>query len=192
LNGKEDERFACAEEMRRVKPVLMAGNKWDIASGTRRLMDRYEGNVVRCAAAYELALRKAAKAGVIEYTPGASDFKILNASEEQRRALATIEAYMKVNGNTGVQQALEQVVNSTLGLVAVYPVEDEHKWSDRKGNVLPNVLLLPKGTTALQVAERVHTDLAKNFIAAVDARRKLRIGKDYIVNDGDVIRIISG
>ncbi|MDD5337553.1 MAG: 50S ribosome-binding GTPase [Candidatus ainarchaeum sp.] len=60
LNWKEDERFAFAEEMRRVKPVLIAANKWDIASGTRRLMDRYEGNVVRCAAAYELALRKAA------------------------------------------------------------------------------------------------------------------------------------
>ena len=192
LNWKQEERFAFADEMRKVKPVLVAANKWDSASGTKRLMERYAGNVVKCASAYELALRKAAKAGAIEYTPGAGGFKIANATEEQRRALSTIDSYMKVNGSTGVQQALEHVVDSMLGLVAVYPVEDEHKWSDRKGNVLPNVFLLPKGSTALQVAERVHTDLAKNFIAAVDARRKLRIGKDYIINDGDIVRIISG
>ena len=79
-----------------------------------------------------------------------------------------------------------------LGLIAVYPVEDEHKWSDRKGAILPNVFLLPRNSTPLDLAERVHTDLAKNFISAVDAKKNLRISKDYILNDGDVIKIISG
>lgn len=193
LNWTEEQKFAFADEMRKIKPIFIAANKWDSTKPetAKDLMEKNAGKVIACASAYELALRKAAKAGVIEYTPGAASFKIINANEEQRKALDKIREYLEKNKSTGVQDVLENVVNNMLGLIAVYPVEDEHKWSDRKGAVLPNVFLLPKNTTVLQLAERVHTDLAKNFIAAVDARKKLKIGKDYILNDGDIIKIIS-
>lgn len=194
LNWDEKQRFTFAEAIRKAKPIFIAANKWDSANPeiARALMEKNAGRVVPCASAYELALRKAAKAGVIEYAPGAEGFKILKASEEQKKALDTMGAYLGLNRSTGVQQVLEKVVNEMLGMIAVYPVEDEHKWSDRKGAVLPNVFLLPRGSTALQLAERVHTDLAKNFISAVDARKHVRIGKDYILNDGDIVKIISG
>lgn len=194
LNWNEEERFKFAEEARKAKPIFIAANKADGANPETlaALAEKYAGRIVFCSAAYELALRKAAKSGAIDYAPGSSEFRIISANEEQKKALEKIREYLKQMENSGVQPALEKVVNGILGLVAVYPVEDEHKWSDRKGAVLPNVFLLPKNSTPQNLAERVHTDLAKNFISAVDAKRNLRIGKDYILKDGDVIKIISG
>lgn len=194
INWTDEQRFAFADEMRKTKPIFIAANKMDSTKPevVRMLMEKYAGRIFACASAYELALRKAAKAGAIEYVPGSSEFKVANANEEQRKALSLIASYLKANGNTGVQEVLEKVVSETLGLIAVYPVEDEHKWSDRKGTVLPNVFLLPKNSTPAELAAHVHTDLAKNFISAVDAKRNLRIGKDHALSDGDVIKIISG
>lgn len=194
LDWDEAQKFAFAEEMRKTKPIFIAANKADCAKDevVRTLGEKFAGRIVFCSSAYELALRKAAKAGVVDYLPGAGEFKVKSASEEQKKALDAITGYLKRYGNTGVQDVLEKVVNDTLGLIAVYPVEDEHKWCDRKGNVLPNVFLLPKGSSALQMAGHVHSDLAKNFITAVDARKKIKIGKEHLLKDGDVVKIISG
>jgi ribosome-binding ATPase YchF (GTP1/OBG family) len=76
-------------------------------------------------------------------------------------------------------------------MVVVYPVENPTRLSDKDGNVLPDAYLVRKGTTALEVAELVHTELAKGFIAAQIVNRNKRVGADYRVQDGDVIRIIS-
>jgi len=65
------------------------------------------------------------------------------------------------------------------------------KWADQKGNVLPNSFLLPEGSTPLDLAERVHTDLANNFISALDARKKTRLSKEYELKDCDIIKIFS-
>ena len=194
LDWDEEQRFAFAAEMRATKPIFIAANKADSASAENvlLLLEKFPGRVAVCSAAYELALRKAAKAGIIEYLPGQHEFAVKNASPEQQKALERIAAFLKEKGSCGVQEALEAIVTNTLGLIAAYPVEDEHKWCDRKGEILPNVFLLPKGSTTFQMAERVHTDLAKNFITAIDAKRKMRVGKEFIVNDGDVIKIVSG
>ncbi len=194
MNWSENERFAFAEEIRKTKPVFIAANKADGAGSAvlDALKERFGERVVFCSAAYELALRKAAKSSAIEYVPGSSDFKIANANEEQKKALEKIKSYLQMRGSTGVQEALEKVVNGMLNLIAVYPVEDEHKWSDRKGAVLPNVFLLPMGSTPLGLAERVHTDLAKNFISAIDAKTRMHLSREHKLNDGDVIKIFSG
>lgn len=194
LTWSDEHKLAFAAEIQKTKPIFIAANKADSASAESisKLKEAFGARVIFCSAAYELALRKAAKAGAIEYVPGSSGFKVLNANEEQKKALVKIADYLKQHGNTGVQDVLEKGVNDLLGLIAVYPVEDEHKWSDRKGTVLPNVFLLPKNSTPVDLAARVHTDLAKNFIASVDARRNLRVGRDHILSDGDVIKIISG
>ena len=78
-----------------------------------------------------------------------------------------------------------------LHMVAVYPVEDEFKFTDKKGNVLPDVRLLPDGSTAKDLAETVHADLAKGLLYAVDARTKQRIGANHRLKSGDVIKIVS-
>jgi len=78
-----------------------------------------------------------------------------------------------------------------LDLIAVYPVEDEHHLTDKKGNVLPDVFLIPRGSTAVDLAYKVHTDLGDGFIRAVDARTQRIIGADHELKNGDIIRIIS-
>jgi ribosome-binding ATPase len=190
---KEEDRMRFARKICEAKPMLIAANKWDSAGkNAKALLEKYPGMVVPCASAYELALRKADAAGVIEYVPGSDDFAEKKATPEQARALASMRAYLKANKGTGVQDALERTVAGMLGLIAVYPVEDESKWSDRNGNVLPNVFLMRKGTTAIGMAGKIHTDLAKSFISAIDAKRKLRMGKDHELADGDVVKIVSG
>ena len=77
-------------------------------------------------------------------------------------------------------------------MIEVYPVENENTWADSRGRVLPDVYLVPLGTTAKELASIVHTDLAKNFIAAIDARRKMKVKEDYALKKGDVIKIVAG
>jgi ribosome-binding ATPase YchF (GTP1/OBG family) len=100
-------------------------------------------------------------------------------------------AILKKFGSTGVQQAINSAVLETLKMIAVYPVEDEVRLSDKKGNVLPDVRLLPAGSTAKQLAESVHAELAKGFLYAIDARTKQRVGADHPLKDRDVIKIVS-
>ena len=78
-----------------------------------------------------------------------------------------------------------------LDLIVVYPVEDEHHLTDKEGRVLPDAHLIPRGSTAKDLAYKVHTDLGDHFIRAIDARSKRVIGADHILNDGDVISIVA-
>ncbi len=56
---------------------------------------------------------------------------------------------------------------------------------------LPDVYLVPQGTTAHQFAYIIHTELGDNFIYAVDARDKKRMGEDAVLKDREVISIVS-
>ncbi len=193
MEWNEGERLSFAKKILEKKPMVVAANKMDSGSDLKALEKELGGKrVVPCSALYELVLRKAAKAGSIEYFPGDGDFRVLNATKEQEDALERIRGYLASYGNTGVQEALESLVFEGLKMLSAYPVEDEHKWEDRRGNLLPNVHLLGEGSTALDLAERVHTDLAKKFIGAVDARTGKRVGKEYVLKDSDIIKILSG
>jgi hypothetical protein len=86
---------------------------------------------------------------------------------------------------------LEYVVYELLRLLVVYPVEDEHKLTDKDGNVLPDAYLLEKGSTARDLAYKVHTELGEKFIRAINARTQRVVGQDYALQDGDVIKIIA-
>ena len=128
----------------------------------------------------------------MKYVPGDADFEIINASPEQKAALEKIREVMKNNNGTGVQQVIDEAVFNQLKLIVVYPVSDENKYTDHFGSVLPDAVLVKQGTTAIEFAEGIHADLAKNFIFAVDARKKLRVAKDYALKDKDIIKIVSG
>lgn len=189
----EEERLGFARKVLEGKPMVVAANKMDSGADVKALQEKLQGRkVIPCSALYELVLRKAARAGSIEYWPGDPGFKIIRASSEQEGALSRIRDYMEENGGTGVQKALEEIVFGGLRQIAAYPVEDEHRWEDRKGNLLPNVHLMEEGSTAVDLAERVHTDLAKRFIGAVDGRTGKRVGKEYVLKDSDIIKIVSG
>ncbi|WP_456369605.1 redox-regulated ATPase YchF [Geoglobus sp.] len=171
--------------------ILIAGNKADKApeDNLRRLR---EVDAVTCSAIFELTLRTASKNGFIKYLPGDEDFEIIReVNEKQKRALEMIREFMKKNGGTGVQTAINRVVFEKLGYIVVYPVEDENKFTDSKGNILPDAMLVKRGTTARELAYMIHTDIGKNYIYAIDARRKIRISEDYELRNNDVIKIVS-
>ncbi len=178
------------------KPMIIAANKADLADeeALKRLMEMKDYIVIPTSAEYELALRRAAKAGLIEYEFGASDFRILkpeSLNSAQQKALDTILDFMQTFGSTGVQKVIEEATFNLLDLMTVYPVEDETHWTDHNGNVLPDAYLMPRGSTAKDLAYKVHTDLGDNFIRAIDARTGRVIGHDHELKDGDVIKIVA-
>jgi ribosome-binding ATPase YchF (GTP1/OBG family) len=193
IDWTEEQRFAFAKELLNTRPIVIAANKCDENPGfIDKMKERFpDVTIIPCSAIYELALKRADKVGAIDYLPGASSFEIKNANPAQKEALSKIAAYLEKHGNTGIQQAIETLIFEKMNRIVAFPVEDESKWSDRKGNVLPNAFLLPPGSTALQLAEHVHTDLAKGFISALDARTKRRLGKEHQLKDCDVIKIFS-
>jgi (p)ppGpp synthase/HD superfamily hydrolase len=51
--------------------------------------------------------------------------------------------------------------------------------------------LVPDGTTALEFAFKVHTDIGNNFIKAVDLKTKQVVGKEHLVKNLDVMEIVT-
>lgn len=178
------------------KPFVIAANKADLPTADSNIVRMKSAGleVVPCAAEAEALLRKASKKGLLHYLPGDGSFEVrknASLSPQQQKALEIVDSLIRRYGSTGVQQAINIACFKLLHMIAVYPVEDEFKLSDKKGNVLPDVRLLPNGSTAKDLAATVHADLAKGFLYAVDAASKQRIGADHELRDGDVIKIVS-
>ena len=189
-----DEGLIIAELLQSIaKPIVIAANKADISS-EEDLNNLSNKGAIITVADYELALKKASEVGLIAYNAGDSDFNILsdNLTEGQRDALQKIKDFLKTRGSTGVQECIEKAVLEKLNLIAVYPVEDETHFTDGQGRVLPDAHLLPRDSSALDLAYKVHSDIGDNFIRAIDCRSKRIIGKDYVLQDGDIIKIVAG
>jgi len=189
-----DEGLIIAELLQSIaKPIVIAANKADISS-EEDLNNLSNKGAIITVADYELALKKASEVGLIAYNAGDSDFNILsdNLTGGQEDALQKIKDFLKSRGSTGVQECIEKAVLEKLDLIAVYPVEDETHFTDGQGRVLPDAHLLPKDSSALDLAYKVHSDIGDNFIRAIDCRSKRIIGKDYVLQDGDIIKIVAG
>jgi ribosome-binding ATPase YchF (GTP1/OBG family) len=190
--------LAFASELRKAgKPILLAANKCDLPT-SRANIERMSATgrlVIPTSAAAELILKKAAQRGLIEYIPGESSYSLREGVEltpEQERALKFVdEKVLKPWGGTGVQLALNQAYFGLLGAVVVYPVEDENRFTDKSENVLPDAYIMPKGSTAKDLAYRIHTELGEGFLFAVDAKRKQRLAAEYVLKEGDVVKIVS-
>ncbi len=183
---------------RRAKPMVIAANKIDrptAAHHLEALRGLTDEIVIPCTAAGEFVLRNLSEKGVISYQPGGTRFEILAPNElgetEQSQLQRLQTEILDQYGSTGVQQVLNTVVFDVLQLIPVYPVEDAGKLSDHDGNVLPDVYLVPKGTTARQLAYKIHTELGDTFIHALDARTKKRVAENYELQANDVIRIVA-
>ena len=98
---------------------------------------------------------------------------------------------MKIYGGTGIQLCINKAVFELLDHIVVYPVEDENKFTDKNGNVLPDAFLMKRGGTARDLAYMIHTDLGAGFLYAVDARTKCRVAEKHVLEDGDIIKIVS-
>jgi ribosome-binding ATPase YchF (GTP1/OBG family) len=176
------------------KPMVIAANKTDIASpeNVKKLLSLKDEIVIPVSGAAEIALRMADKAGLIKYRPGDPDFEITGQlNKAQTAGLEKIRALMKQFGGTGVQQCINRAVFDLLDYIVLYPVEDENKFTDRKGVVLPDAFLMKRGSTARDLAFRVHSDIGEGFLFAIDAKTKMRLSEKHELKDGDVIKIVS-
>ena len=193
----DDDLLRFVAELRKVsKPIMIAANKSDVATAEpniERMKERGYMVVPTCSEA-ELILRRASEKGILSYEPGDAEFKILkleSMNEQQKKALEKISDILKKFGSTGVQQVVDTAIYGLLKLIVVYPVDDEHKLTDKNGNVLPDAFLVPQGTTAREFAYTIHSDLGESFLYAIDARTKRRLGEDHEIKNGDVIKIVS-
>lgn len=195
LKTAEEENMIlfCRELMLHGKPMLIVGNKADQAP--KVCLDRLsEYEVTFASAAGELALRMAAEGKFISYLPGDREFEInpgTSLSDAQRAGLKKISEFIQTFDGTGVQQALDTAVFNLLDMIVVFPVEDENKLTDGKGQVLPDAFLMKRGSTPRDLAYHVHTDIGEGFLYAVDAKTGMRIKDNLELRDGDIIKIVS-
>jgi ribosome-binding ATPase YchF (GTP1/OBG family) len=194
IQWTDDDREALASGVRqRTKPIVVVANKVDIApeENVQRLLD-LDKPVIPATAQGELALRRGADAGVVEYDPGDDDFDIVgDVSGDQRERLDALADTMTEHGGTGVQQALDYAVYDLLERVTAFPVQDQSKWTDAQGNVLPDAFLLESGATPVDLAYAVHSDIGDGYLHAVNAKTNREVGEDYELAEGDVIKIVS-
>ena len=181
------------------KPTLIVANKIDIPGADKnfnRLRERYnEVITVPASADSELTLRRAEQQELIKYAPGSEQFEIIHSeklNDKQRGALDFIKKdimgeYMR----TGVQFAINVTVFKLLKMNAVYPVANEDTLADKKGRVLPDLILLKDGATVKDLANEIHTTLAKGLLYAKDLRYSLRLPTHYQLRDRDVISLVS-
>ena len=181
------------------KPTLIVANKIDVKGADKnfeRLRERYNDMIVIPASAdSELTLRRAEQKELIKYSPGSEKFDILETNElnqKQKAALDFIQSdimgeYMR----TGVQFAINVTVFKLLKMNSIYPVASPEKLSDKKGRILPDLVLLKDGATVTDLAKEIHSDLTKGLLYAKDLRYNLRVPTNYQLRDRDVICLIS-
>ena len=175
------------------KPMIIAANKADLCQDLD-VLNKIPDPVIPCSAETELLLRKASKAGLVTYFPGDESFTIESEKEilpPQQKALDLVKSVFSKIPSTGIQKILDTAVFDTLNFIAVFPVEDETKLTNKDGVILPDSKLIPNGSTAKDLAALIHADIAKGFLHAIDCKTKQRISGDQKLKNGDVIKIIS-
>ena len=175
----------------RLFPIVYAANKMDIAPPG--VLEAFPNRtMVACMADMELALRRAASAGLIDYRPGAAGFQVrseASLNDAQTKALNHMNERLKTASSTGLSKLLDTVLFDNLDHIVVYPVQDETHWVDGDGRVLPDALVVPSGIQAKPLAGLVHTDLEAGFIRGVDGRSRRVVGAEHELADGDVLKI---
>lgn len=197
---KDEDSRKFSEKIRTIsKPTLIIANKMDLAHSEKnleKLRDEFESQIVIPASSEaELALKRAQEKGLIQYVPGEETFRVLDESrmsKDQAWALAYVQQKVMTKlMRTGVEFALNSAVFKLLGMNAVYPVEDPKTLADKKGNVLPDVLLVPREYTSKDLAREIHSELAKKMLYAIDTRDNLRLPNDYLLRDRDIVSIVT-
>jgi len=191
----DDERLSLCKKIRQIgKPIIIAANKCDLSSGWdnfQKLKKTFpEYMVVACSAEAEITLKGAAKAGFIDYIPGDKTFTIkADLNEQQKNAMEIMKAVCDRFGGTGIQDCLNSAVFEFLHYIAIFP-GGVAKLEDSEGRVLPDCFLMPPKTTALDFAFKLHSDIGKGFIKAIDVKTRQAVGKDHPLKHRDVIEIV--
>ena len=181
------------------KPTLIVANKIDVEGADKnfaRLRERYNDSIViPVSGDSEFSLRRAEQKGLIKYSPGSEQFEIIKSTElneKQTNALNFIKkGIMGEYMRTGVQFAINVAVFKLLKMNSIYPVTNEKNLSDKKGRILPDLLLLKDVATIKDLAKEIHSDLTKGLLYGKDLRYNLRLPIDYQLRDRDVVSLIS-
>ncbi|MBD3204251.1 redox-regulated ATPase YchF [Candidatus Woesearchaeota archaeon] len=200
LDWQEKDLKKFTQNLRKTtKKMIIAANKIDMPGAYENYEKIKKGFpdyiIVPCSAECELALKEASKNGLINYVSGEDDFKIIKPdklNEKQIQALTFIKNnILKKYKSTGVQDVLNIAVFNLLDYIAVYPVENENKLTDSKGNVLPDVMLVKKDSTPEDLAFKIHSDIGNKFNCAISAKTKKRLSKEYKLQNKDIIKIMT-
>lgn len=197
ISWTEEQLFALATRIRKkTKPMLIVANKMDLPQSEenlKRCREQFPDYLmIPVSAESELALREASNKKLISYVPGDTTFTITGTlSDGQKRGLEYIKkTVLDRFGSTGVQQAIDASVFQLLHYMAIFPA-GVGKLGDSQGNILPDCFLLPPESTAFDFANKIHTDLAKNFVAAIDVKSKRKIGRETLLKNRDAIEIMT-
>jgi hypothetical protein len=186
-----------AREIRKeTKPILIAANKMD----TPEAQANYEAitsdpdyehlTIVPASAHAEKALKNAAEADVVDYTPGDETFEIVGAvSDEQEQGLEAIRAFTSEYGGTGVQQAIERALFDVLGFIPVFPGSANGK-ADSEGR-FRDCFLLPGDATTEDFAYHIHSDIGDGLLHGIDCRNGRQVGADHSLESRDVIELVT-
>jgi len=181
------------------KPTLIVANKVDVEGADKnfaRLRERYNDSIViPVSGDSEFVLRRAEQKGLIKYSPGSETFDILKSDELNEKQINALNFIKKgIMGEymrTGVQFAINVAVFKLLKMNSIYPVADEKNLADKKGRVLPDLILLKDGATINDLAKEIHSDLTKGLLYGKDLRYNLRLPIDYQLRDRDVVSLVS-
>ena len=209
IAGLEDKHFEnfdihdskkFAAYLRKIsKPTLIVANKIDVPGAEKnfdRLREKYIDSIIIPASTdSELSLRRAEQKGLIKYVPGSEQFEILQKDKLNKKQLEALDfitqgilgEYMR----TGVQFAINVTVFKLLKMNSIYPVANPENLSDKKGHILPDLLLLKDGATVEDLAKEIHTDLTKGLLYAKDVRYGVRLPVNYQLRDRDVVSLVS-
>jgi len=181
------------------KPTLIVANKIDVEGADKnfeRLRERYNDSIViPVSGDSEFSLRRAEQKGLIKYSPGSEQFKIIKSNELNEKQIKALDFIKKcIMGEymrTGVQFAINVTVFKLLKMNSIYPVANEKTLADKKGHVLPDLILLKDGSTINDLAKEIHSDLTKGLLYGKDLRFNLRLPIDYQLRDRDVVSLVN-
>lgn len=192
----EEELYLLAKQIRKKsKPILIMANKIDVPQAEKnykRMKKHTSGKVIPASALAELSLIRGVEESELKYTRGADHFQIIsknNLSNHKKRLYKKINELLENWETTGIQKVINNAVFDLLNLIAVYPVRNVEKLTDKKGRVLPDVHLVKKGITAKKFAGKIHSRLQETFLYAINARNKRKISAEEKLKNRDVISI---
>ncbi len=189
-----------ASHLRKIsKPTLIVANKIDVEGTDKnfaKLRERYNDSIViPVSGDSEFSLRRAEQKRLIKYSPGSEQFEILKSNELNEKQVNALNFIKKgIMGEymrTGVQFAINVAVFKLLKMNSIYPVADEKNLADKKGQILPDLILLKDGATISDLAKEIHSDLTKGLFYGKDLRYNLRLPTDYQLRDRDVVSLVS-
>ena len=189
-----------ASHLRKIsKPTLIVANKVDVEGADKnfaRLRERYNDSIIiPVSGDSEFVLRRAEQKGLIKYSPGSEQFEIIKSDELNEKQINALNFIKKqIMGEymrTGVQFAINVAIFKLLKMNSIYPVADEQKLADKKGRILPDLILLKDGATISDLAQEIHSDLTKGLLYGKDLRYNLRLPVDYQLRDRDVVSLVS-